>query len=68
MPRAAERCWHEHPARVCLPGAWGYMDVGDRFDDAVAEWAVAYADVVQKDFETLEAAVISSRLPSEWGV
>ncbi|MGC4106630.1 MAG: DUF2252 domain-containing protein [Thermomicrobiales bacterium] len=46
----------------------GYLGDSERFDEAVADWAVAYADVVQKDFETLEAAVKSGRLPAERGV
>lgn len=46
----------------------GYLDGSARFDDAVADWAVAYAEVVQKDFAALEAAVAAGRLPAERGV
>lgn len=46
----------------------GYLDGSDRFDEAITVWAVAYAEVVQRDFEALEAAVKSGRLPIERGV
>mgnify|MGYP002076727655 CR=1 FL=1 len=46
----------------------GYLNGSERFDDAITAWAVAYADVVQRDFEALEAAITSGRLPIERGV
>lgn len=46
----------------------GYLQESARFDDAVTDWAVGYGEVVQKDFETLEAAVKSGRLSAERGV
>ncbi|WP_255371622.1 DUF2252 family protein [Cellulosimicrobium sp. CUA-896] len=50
------------------PGArvvHGYLGRSDAFDDAVAAWARAYADVVENDHALLEAAVASGRLPAE---
>lgn len=46
----------------------GYLGGSDRFDTAVADWAVAYADQVEQDFVGLEAAVAAGRLPAERGV
>ena len=46
----------------------GYLDGSERFDAAITAWAAAYAEVVQRDFEALEAAVKSGRLPIERGV
>jgi uncharacterized protein (DUF2252 family) len=52
------------------PGAalvTGYLGGSERFDLAVADWAVSYADQVEQDFAALEAAVASGRLPAELG-
>ncbi|MGN6483824.1 MAG: DUF2252 domain-containing protein [Thermomicrobiales bacterium] len=46
----------------------GYLQESARFDDAVADWAVAYREVVERDFAAVEAAVASGRLPAERGV
>lgn len=46
----------------------GYLNGSSRFDEAITAWSVAYAEVVQRDFEALEAAVKSGRLPIERGV
>ncbi|MGC4105171.1 MAG: DUF2252 domain-containing protein [Thermomicrobiales bacterium] len=46
----------------------GYLLDSARFDDAIADWAVAYGEVVERDFEAVEAAVKSGRLPIERGV
>ena len=50
-------------ARVAL----GYLGRSDAFDDAMARWSRAYADVVEKDYAALETAVASGRLPAERG-
>ncbi|MFB7889029.1 DUF2252 domain-containing protein [Cellulosimicrobium cellulans] len=47
--------------------AHGYLGRSDAFDDAIARWSCAYADVVEQDFAALEAAVASGRLPAERG-
>jgi hypothetical protein len=38
------------------------------FDRAIAEFAVGYADVNQRDYETLVAAAKSGRIPVQEGV
>ncbi|MCO5218548.1 MAG: DUF2252 domain-containing protein [Thermomicrobiales bacterium] len=43
----------------------GYLDGSKRFDDAMTDWAIAYFDVMQRDFEDLEKAVKSGRVPVE---
>jgi len=45
-----------------------YLRESVRFDGAVVDWAVAYADVVERDFAAVEAGVICGRLPVERGV
>lgn len=47
----------------------GYAgDRADRFDEAVATWATAYADQAERDYTALEQAVRSGRVPAESGV
>ena len=46
----------------------GYLGRSDVFDEAIASFAVAYADQTEKDFAALAAAVRDGRLPSETGV
>jgi hypothetical protein len=41
---------------------------GDVFENAIADFARAYADQNERDFEALEAAVRSGRLRAETGV
>ncbi len=48
--------------------ASGYLGRSERFDAAVADWAVVYADQVERDFAALERAVERGRLPAERGV
>lgn len=43
----------------------GYLNRSKRFDSAMADWAAAYSDVVQRDYEDLEKAVKSGRIPVE---
>jgi uncharacterized protein (DUF2252 family) len=45
-----------------------YLGQGDVFDRAIAEFAVGYADVNQRDYETLVAAAKSGRIPVQEGV
>jgi uncharacterized protein (DUF2252 family) len=45
-----------------------YLGKGDAFDRAVADFAVAYADQNERDFETFVAAVRSGRLTAEVGL
>jgi uncharacterized protein (DUF2252 family) len=43
----------------------GYLGNGTTFDDAVAHYAMAYADQVEKDYEEFRAATRSGRFPIE---
>jgi uncharacterized protein (DUF2252 family) len=43
----------------------GYLGKGERFDTAIAEFADAYADQVERDHGLLEQAVRAGRLPAE---
>jgi hypothetical protein len=40
-----------------------YLGKSDRFDRAIADFAVAYADQTERDHAALRAAVESGRLP-----
>jgi len=46
----------------------GYLGSSDTFDKAIASWCHDYADQAERDFEALERAVDSGRLPCESGV
>lgn len=43
----------------------GYLGVGSTFDDAIADYAVAYADQVEQDFAAFQQATRTGRLPVE---
>jgi uncharacterized protein (DUF2252 family) len=43
----------------------GYLGSTDHFDEAIGDHAVAYADQVERDFETFAKAVRSGRLKSD---
>jgi hypothetical protein len=45
-----------------------YVGKSDAFDRAVADFAAAYADRNERDFEALERAVASGRIAAETGV
>jgi hypothetical protein len=47
------------------PEITGYLGSGTNFDDAVIDYAVAYADQVEKDYEAFHAATRSGRFPTE---
>jgi uncharacterized protein (DUF2252 family) len=46
----------------------GYLGEDDQFDVAIAEFAYAYADQVERDHEAMTNAVRGGRLPVELGV
>jgi uncharacterized protein (DUF2252 family) len=46
----------------------GYLGASPRFDETVTAWATAYADHVERDYEALQRAVSSGRLPAEHDV
>ena len=43
----------------------GYLGSGSNFDDAITDYAVAYADQVEKDYNAFHAAVRAGRFPTE---
>jgi uncharacterized protein (DUF2252 family) len=43
----------------------GYLGSTDQFDNALAEYAEAYADQAERDFETFQKAIRSGRLSTE---
>jgi len=63
--RLLARAHSQSPGWAAIPGYLGGSDV---FDRAVATWCHDYADQAERDFESLEAAVKSGRLPCESGV
>ncbi len=46
----------------------GYLGNGAAFDDALADFALNYADQNDRDYETLKAAVKSGRIAAEMGI
>ena len=46
----------------------GYLGSGDVFDKAIANFAVAFADQTEKDYQALANAVKSGRIAAEMGV
>ncbi|WP_199155041.1 DUF2252 domain-containing protein [Chromobacterium sp. ASV23] len=47
----------------CAAEIAGYLGESDKFDQALADYAVAYADQVEKDYALFDAAIKSGRLP-----
>jgi hypothetical protein len=47
---------------------WGYIGRSDRFAEAVGDFAVAYADQTERDYDALVKAVKSDRVPAETGI
>ena len=45
-----------------------YLGGSSRFDEAVTTWAHTYADQIERDYDELESAVRSGRLPAVKGV
>ena len=45
-----------------------YLGSADVFDQAIADFAAAYADQNERDYEALAKAVKSGRLPAETGL
>jgi len=43
----------------------GYLGSGSNFDDAITDYAAAYADQVEKDYDAFHAAVRAGRFPME---
>jgi hypothetical protein len=47
------------------PEISGYLGSGSNFDDAITDYAAAYADQVEKDYDAFHAAVRAGRFPTE---
>jgi hypothetical protein len=43
----------------------GYLGSSDRFDDALVKYAEAYADQVERDYETFRKAVRTGRIHTD---
>ena len=43
----------------------GYLGSGDQFDEAIGDYAVAYADQVERDYKTFVKAIRSGRLKTD---
>jgi len=57
---------HARSGDACLIA--GYLGKADAFDEALAQFAEAYADQTEKDYEALVKAVKSGRVVAETGV
>ena len=47
------------------PEISGYLGSGSNFDDAITDYAAAYANQVEKDYDAFHAAVGAGRFPTE---
>ena len=56
---------HSHARSVEPAVISGYLGKSDRFDRAIAEFAVAYADQVESDYEAVRKAATGGRLKIE---
>nr|WP_083962180.1 DUF2252 domain-containing protein [Hoyosella altamirensis] len=63
--RLLARAHSQSPAFATIGG---YMGKSEAFDDAVAVWALKYADQAEKDYENLAKAVKTGRVAAEAGV
>jgi uncharacterized protein (DUF2252 family) len=45
-----------------------YMGAGDRFDQGIADFAVAYADQMERDYEVVLKAIKAGKIPVETGI
>ena len=43
----------------------GYLGSSDQFDEAIGDYAVAYADQVERDYKTLVKAIRGGRLKTD---
>jgi Uncharacterized protein conserved in bacteria (DUF2252) len=43
----------------------GYLGSSDQFDEAIGDYAVAYADQVERDYKTVVKAIRSGRLKTD---
>ena len=57
VPRDAHAGWRAHAGRADPWTISGYLGKGGQFDDAMGNFALAYADQAEKDHAALKAAV-----------
>ena len=72
QPRPPEECTPLHLDKLARAGdriaIASYLGGSDVFDRAIAEFAAAYADQNERDFEALTEAAASGRITAERGV
>jgi uncharacterized protein (DUF2252 family) len=56
---------HAHAKTGASPRVAGYLGVSARFDEAIARYAAAYADQVERDYETFRVGARNGRVPTE---
>ena len=67
--RVCAACLARAHARTGDPAAiWAYIGGSDRFAQAIADFAVLYADQTERDHEALQKAIQSGRVQAETGV
>jgi len=54
-----------HAKTGSAPMIAGYLGSSDQFDEALAQYSVAYADQAERDFKTFQTAISSGRLSIE---
>ena len=59
VPRSRHGQWT--PA----PDLAGYLGKSDRFDRAIGDFSVAYADQNERDFDAFTTAIAQGRLPAQ---
>ena len=63
MPRRAAGCWPAPmPRRATCPTIGGYLGSSDQFDEAMGDFALAYADQAERDHAALKAAVRKGKI------
>jgi uncharacterized protein (DUF2252 family) len=62
-------CLARAHARTGDPAAiWGYIGTGERFAQAIADFAILYADQTEKDHRALQKAITEGRIRAETGI
>ena len=61
-PGPGEALVRVHRVGICGTDISGYLGKKDTFDEAIADFAVAYADQSERDHETLTKAVRAGKL------
>jgi hypothetical protein len=59
---------HAHARTSDAPVIAGYLGRGEVFDKAIGDFALAYADQTERDYQALVEAVESGRVEAETGI